>query len=209
MTAVAIEPGRPSDRLRGTTVLVLDREEIALWGFAALLGAQPWVARCILAAHPADARAKARDDPPDVVLLDASWGAECLRELVADLRGIAPDVRTITVGGSTTRGELPVAGPAVMKTWSVTRLVHDLRTAVEGPGEGGVPEVAPTVGLTDRERQVLALVARGATNREIGSRLYLSPHTIKQHTCSAYRKLHARNRAEAVARARALGLISC
>ena len=45
----------------------------------------------------------------------------------------------------------------------------------------------------------------GATNREIGERLYLSPHTIKEHTSSIYRKLEVRNRAEAVQHAQRLG----
>ena len=62
--------------------------------------------------------------------------------------------------------------------------------------------------LTEREREVLDLVAGGATNREIAERLFLSPHTIKEHTSSLYRKLGARNRAEAVQKAQRIGLIS-
>jgi DNA-binding NarL/FixJ family response regulator len=48
----------------------------------------------------------------------------------------------------------------------------------------------------------------GATNREIAERLFLSPHTVKEHTSSLYRKLGARNRAEAVQKAQRIGLIS-
>jgi two-component system response regulator DesR len=60
--------------------------------------------------------------------------------------------------------------------------------------------------LSPREREVLALIARGATNKEIAERLYLSPHTVKDHTSSLYRKLGVRNRAEAAQRAERLGL---
>ena len=60
--------------------------------------------------------------------------------------------------------------------------------------------------LTPRERDVLELVARGATNREIAGQLFLSPHTLKEHTSALYRKLGVRNRAEAVQRAERLGL---
>jgi two-component system response regulator DesR len=67
------------------------------------------------------------------------------------------------------------------------------------------PASAP---LSGREREVLAEIASGATNREIGSRLYLSPHTVKEHTSAIYRKLGVRNRAEAVKHAQRLGLIS-
>jgi two-component system response regulator DesR len=62
--------------------------------------------------------------------------------------------------------------------------------------------------LSDREREVLEAVASGATNREIAERLFLSPHTVKEHTSSLYRKLGARNRAEAVQKAQRIGLIS-
>ena len=62
--------------------------------------------------------------------------------------------------------------------------------------------------LSDREREVLDLIAAGATNREIAARLFLSPHTVKEHTSSLYRKLGVRNRAEAVQKAQRLGLIA-
>jgi two-component system response regulator DesR len=61
--------------------------------------------------------------------------------------------------------------------------------------------------LSERERAVLALIAAGSTNREIAEQLYLSPHTVKEHTSALYRKLHARNRAEAVQRAQRIGLL--
>jgi len=60
--------------------------------------------------------------------------------------------------------------------------------------------------LTERESEILGLIAGGATNREIAGALYLSPHTVKEHTSTLYRKLGARNRAEAVQRAQRLGL---
>src|SRR5205823_7147868 len=63
-------------------------------------------------------------------------------------------------------------------------------------------------GLSAREREVLELVATGATNREIAEQLHLSPHTIKEHTSALYRKLEARNRADAVQRAQRLGLLT-
>jgi DNA-binding NarL/FixJ family response regulator len=56
-------------------------------------------------------------------------------------------------------------------------------------------------GLTQRERQVLALVARGYRNNEIARRLVLSPGTVRKHLDNAYRELGVSNRAAAVARA--------
>jgi ATP/maltotriose-dependent transcriptional regulator MalT len=62
--------------------------------------------------------------------------------------------------------------------------------------------------LSEREREVVSLIAAGSTNREIAEELFLSPHTVKEYTSGVYRKLGVRNRAEAVKRAQSLGLIA-
>ncbi len=54
---------------------------------------------------------------------------------------------------------------------------------------------------------MLGRIASGSTNREIAQALFLSPHTVKEHTSALYRKLGVRNRAEAVQRAQRLGLL--
>ncbi len=74
------------------------------------------------------------------------------------------------------------------------------------------PEAAPTPGpelaaLTDREREVLALVGRGLTNAEIGERLYVSPATAKTHVSHIMTKLYARDRAQLVVVAYESGLV--
>lgn len=62
--------------------------------------------------------------------------------------------------------------------------------------------------LTDRERDVLALLAEGLTNREIAQKLIVSPETVKWHNKQLYQKLGAGNRTEAVALARRYGLLA-
>jgi non-specific serine/threonine protein kinase len=82
-------------------------------------------------------------------------------------------------------------------------------------------EQAPTVGkpvardpdehedpLSAREREVLQLIARGRSNREIGEALFVTEHTVKYHVTSLFNSLDVTSRAEAVARAAALGLLS-
>jgi len=54
--------------------------------------------------------------------------------------------------------------------------------------------------LSHREKEILALVIRGLTNRQIAGRLYLAESTVKTHVSSAFRKLDVRSRAEAAAR---------
>jgi ATP/maltotriose-dependent transcriptional regulator MalT len=70
----------------------------------------------------------------------------------------------------------------------------------------GRREDAPETPLSEREREVLGLIATGATNKEIAARLFLSPHTVKEHASALYRKLGVKNRAEATRRAERLGL---
>ena len=61
--------------------------------------------------------------------------------------------------------------------------------------------------LSDRELEILGLIARGLSNAEIGRRLYLALSTVKGHNLRIFGKLHVQSRTEAVARARELGLL--
>jgi LuxR family maltose regulon positive regulatory protein len=76
--------------------------------------------------------------------------------------------------------------------------------APPSPARDVSPLVEP---LSEREIEVLTLIAEGLTNREIGQRLYISPGTVKSHTASIYGKLDVHSRTQAVARARALGVL--
>ena len=62
--------------------------------------------------------------------------------------------------------------------------------------------------LSEREIEILQLIAEGLTNQEIATKLFLSLHTVKTHARNIYSKLNAHNRTEAVARARAVGILS-
>lgn len=75
-----------------------------------------------------------------------------------------------------------------MASWAerAGRLLHEI-------------EATPPAGLTEREAEVLRLLAGGRTNREIAATLVLSVHTIERHLANAYRKIGARNRADATA----------
>ena len=61
--------------------------------------------------------------------------------------------------------------------------------------------------LTEREMEVLQLLAEGFSNREIAQRLFLSPHTVRSHAYNLYGKLGVHSRTQAVARARELALL--
>jgi DNA-binding CsgD family transcriptional regulator len=75
-----------------------------------------------------------------------------------------------------------------------------------GPDAGAAPSAAEAAGLTPREADVLALVAEGRTNREIGAELFISDKTASVHVSRILAKLDAANRGEAAAMARRLGV---
>jgi two-component system, NarL family, nitrate/nitrite response regulator NarL len=79
--------------------------------------------------------------------------------------------------------------------------------ALEGEAEGEGDAEPGTIDLTPRERQVLELLARGASNKAIARRLEITPHTAKFHVAAIVAKLGAAGRTEAVARAMRLGLV--
>jgi DNA-binding NarL/FixJ family response regulator len=198
--------GEGHRRLR---VLVVDDHDVVHWGFRLMLGQMPWVERCLSARTGAEAIAVCRRYEPHVALVDLFLGAESGPEICERLRAEAPAPRVLLMSGA--GGISPRAARAagaagfISKDWpapeiaKLVRMVGDGQEVFRDTGRH-----APT--LTDREGEILALIAGGATNREIASELFLSPHTVKEHTSTLYRKLGARNRADAVQRAQRLGL---
>jgi LuxR family maltose regulon positive regulatory protein len=130
-------------------------------------------------------RALSLAEPGGFVRIFVDEGAPMARLLYQALdRGIAPDY---------TR-RLLAAFP----------IVEPEKTA---PSSTEVPKSELIEPLSDRELEVLQLIADGLTNREIAARLFLSVNTVKVHSRNVYGKLGAHNRTEAVARAQALGIL--
>ena len=75
------------------------------------------------------------------------------------------------------------------------------------PNFGGDDSARERLGITRRELEILELVARGLSNREIGETLFVSENTVKTHCSRAFDKLGARRRTEAVQRSKELGLL--
>jgi two-component system response regulator DesR len=198
----------PHPRLR---VLVADEQEIVHWGFRSLLTAQDWVERYIAAQTAEEAIELVRAHEPHVALVDVMVGEDSGAALCQRIREVCPRTRVLLMSrnGGITAQSARAAGAfgSVPKDWSAQDLAGAARMVALGMTVFAPDRDQPGALLSERERQVLHLIAAGSTNREIAERLFLSPHTVKDHTSTLYRKVKAKNRADAIQRAQRLGLL--
>jgi DNA-binding NarL/FixJ family response regulator len=203
--------GATSAVTRPLRVLVVDDHEVVQWGFRVLLGEQPWVERCLAARTGEEALELTRRYEPDVALVDLFLAGESGADLCESIRAASPGTRVLLISGagrmSPAAARAAGASGFVSKDSDASEVVAAVRAVGMGMTTFEPTAEQPEPLLTDREREVLTLIAAGSTNREIAERLYLSPHTVKEHTSALYRKLRARNRAEAVQRAQRIGLL--
>jgi DNA-binding NarL/FixJ family response regulator len=196
---------------RRLRVLVVDDHDVVHWGFRQLLGEQSWVERCLAARNAEEALELTKRYRPHVALVDLFLGSESGADICESIRRTSEETRVLLISGagriSPQAARAAGASGFVSKDWGA----HDVAMAVRMVGLGMTmfpPQAEqPATMLSQREQEVLALIATGSTNREIAAELYLSPHTVKEHTSALYRKLKARNRAEAVQRAQRIGLL--
>ena len=212
-------------------VLIVDDQVLVRAGFRALLDAQGDIEVVGEAADGAEAERLTHNLKPDVVLMDIRMpgvdGLEATRSMAADKE--LNDVRIIIL----TTFDLDEyvfealrvgASGFLVKNTEPTELIHAVRTVAAGdallsPGvtkrlvaefASKTKEPRPTAelnALTDREREVMALVAEGLSNEEIAERLVVSPATAKTHVSRAMVKLGARDRAQLVVIAYESGLV--
>lgn len=186
--------------------LVIDAHAPSRIGLAALLEEQPWIETCLLAADSQESVAMARRHRPDVVILDISQVGPFAGSITAAIRGAHPGVQILLASRCrTSPGAPPAAFGAVgflPAGVSPQDVIDAVRTAVIGGEPQDLTNATPAaLELSEREREILVLLATGATNREIGARLHLGPDSIKKSASTLYRKLGVRNRTEAARRA--------
>jgi DNA-binding NarL/FixJ family response regulator len=189
-------------------VLVVDASEIVGWGFRALLGRQPWVKRCLYAHDAGQAADLLERYAPRVALVSTTFPDVAAGELALGLQAVDPTVRTIILSAATsiTRcwGHPVGAWGWVEREWASERLLEVIHAV--GSGERRMPTRAAPM-LTPQQLSVLTRISQGATNREIAAELALSPNTVKEYAQAVFKRLGARNRAEAVRRAQRWGII--
>ena len=154
---------------------------------------------------------------PDVVLMDLRMPVMDGVTATTRLRELDPAARVLVLTTYDRDGDIAramAAGAAGYLLKAAPR--EDLHKAVRAAARGEVvlaPAVAARVWrgegeeLSPREREVLRLVAKGCTNREVGERLHVSPATVKTHLLNVYAKLGVDDRTAAVVTALERGLI--
>jgi DNA-binding NarL/FixJ family response regulator len=173
-------------------ILIVDDHPLIRAGLVALMENEPNLAICGSASNGREARKLVQSLQPDVTLLDLMLGDEDGLTLIRELRNLAPNMRVVVLSMLNPQhyaARAIAAGAyayvdksdgldtlaAVMVQLSQTEAGEDSPTTPESVDD------SPIAKLSDRELQVLALIGRGRTTREISSALGVSPKTIDAH----------------------------
>jgi DNA-binding NarL/FixJ family response regulator len=208
-------------------VLLVDDHPLFLDGVAAALSCDPDLAVVGTAGDRASALAQAEALEPDVVLMDLNLpdgsGVDATRELLASRSTTRVLVMTMSNDDDAVVAAMRAGARGyVVKGAGRDDLLHAVRTVAAG-GAVFSPGVADRLGaffsglaaqpgrevfpqLTEREREVLELLARGYDNRRIARELFLSDKTVRNHVSNVLARLDAPDRAEAILRARRAGM---
>jgi two-component system nitrate/nitrite response regulator NarL len=205
---------------RPVRVLIADDHRLMREGTAALLSGDERVEIVGLAADGVEAIALAERRRPDVALLDLNMPGVRGIEACAAIRRTNPETEVMILTVSEHEPDLYAslrvgAAGYLLKDIAPAELVEAVLAAGRGEpripasmagrllqelaGAAPEPSADPLESLSEREREVLGLLAEGLRNREIAERLVISEATVKTHVRHVLEKLHFRNRAEAAA----------
>ena len=214
-----------------TTVAIADDQQLIRAGFRSLLSAEPDLMVVGEAATGAEAVALVKRAVPDVVLMDIRMpdgdGLWATEQIVADPKLAGTHVVILTtfeLDDYVTRAIRAGASGFLVKDTEPVELIRAIRVVASGEAllSPSVtrrllervaaelresPDTRPLEQLTDREREVLALVGQGKTNTEVATSLFLSPLTAKTHVSRIMTKLGARDRVQLVVLAYETGLV--
>ena len=196
MTEAAPEPTLPAP------VLVVEDEPLLqqrLRGVLQTLGYTPDA--LVFATTLAEARACLAEQPMALALVDLQLPDGDGRELIAQLRADDPGLGILVVSAWSSEEAIlgALRGGAPIDPFIARRILELL------PAPSAAPALAEA--LSEREGEILRLVADGLSNREIAEQLFLSRYTVESHVKRVYRKLAVSSRIGAVREARSRGLL--
>ena len=201
-------------------VLVVDDQELFRRGITMLLTAEPGIEVVGEAGDGLEGAALAESTAPDVVLLDVRMPRRSGIEACVDIKQAVPSAKILMLTVSDEEADLYEAVKSgasgyLLKDSSIDEVAQAVRVVADGQSlispsmavklidefkQLARPEreQVPGLRLTDRELQVLKLVAKGMNNREISKQLYISENTVKNHVRNILEKLQLHSRMEAV-----------
>ena len=202
-------------------VLIVDDHALLRAGLRSRLEREPGIAVVGEADTAERAVLLARKLQPDLILLDLLLPRKGGYDAIPELRAVAPEARILVLSSqaapSSVRRALSAGAAGYLPKRSSDReLVTAIRTVAEGAGyvepdlgsklvtSNGSPALEP---LSERERDIVHLLALGYTNQEIGKKLFISVRTVDTHRAHIMRKLELETRAELVMFALANGVI--
>jgi len=209
-------------------IVVADDQATVREGLVALLGTVPEIEVVAAAANGEEAIRLVAQERPDAILLDLHMpvldGIEATRRLTGQHPGVAVVVLTTFVDDASVLAALRAGARSYLsKDADCADIVQALRSAATGlsvidpaaraallAAAASRPEDAPGQkpphklpdGLTQREAEILAMIARGMTNPDIAAELYISTQTIKSHINRIFAKTGSANRTDAIRYAR-------
>ncbi|MFN2471853.1 MAG: response regulator [Gaiellaceae bacterium] len=221
--------GKREDEGRGEPrVLIVDDHDLFRRGLRNLLEEQD-IDVSGEAANGREAVAHVREDPPDIVLMDINMPAMTGVEATREITRIAPLTRVVMLTISDHDGDVidaVLAGACgyLLKDSSIEDLLRGIRAAAVGESlispqiaakvlqrlrAAGSTEAAAAVRteLSERELDVLRLIANGKDNAEIAAELHISPKTVKNHISNILMKLQIDNRIQAAVYAVRSGIV--
>ncbi len=213
-------------------VLIADDHALFRRGIASVLAGQTEMDVVGEAADGLEAIAKAKALAPDVVLMDLNMPKCSGLEATQALQSEMPQVKILVLTVSDSEADLFAAvkfgakgyllkkaepeelvdaifsvaqGGVMVSSQMAIKLLAEFNDRAAGQKEHAEP---PDAKLSNREGEVLQLVARGATNKEIADSLFISENTVKTHLQNIMEKLHLANRSQAAAYAVKKGLVA-
>jgi DNA-binding NarL/FixJ family response regulator len=198
--------------------MTVDDHSIFRGGLAALIAAYPDLRLVAEAANGREAVERYREHRPDVTLMDLSMPVMGGVDAIAAITAESPDARIIALttwdGDADIHRALEAGARGYLlkdvvseEVASAIRQVHAGGRAIPGDVAQRLAEFTPRIELTDRELEVLAEMARGLSNKQIGAALGRTEATIKVHVLHILQKLGASDRTEAVTIALQRGII--
>ncbi|KTR05655.1 response regulator [Curtobacterium luteum] len=202
-------------------VVIADDHPVVRAGLRALLDGEDDITVVAEAATPDGAVELATEHAPELVLMDLQFGEQTTgADATRRIRALDAAPYVLVLTNYDTDGDILGAVEAgasgyLLKDAPPEDLVAAVRAAVSGqsalaPAIAGrlmARMRAPQVSLSAREIEVLALVAEGASNGEVASRLFISDATVKSHLVHVFSKLGVSSRTAAVNEARRLGVL--